>query len=220
MKVVEHSLQDLAAGDGGQVGLGARPAEGHAAQAGEQLFAVEARALLKRIDVDRLLGLAAAHNEVAREADAIAAQAHALGDLHVDQRERDGDAGTALHHAVQVAIFGRGVFASVPVEAVLDEQPVGNGVGQLARVETVADGFADSFADQVELRSRAMLVHGMAAEGGDCHRPAEQVNVLVGPGDRRRELVTNFTNHVFQYTRATAQVVSTITNPVADSVAG
>src|SRR5688572_427859 len=117
VQVQEHPLKELPAGHSGDERLSAGAVEVVAAQAGEQLFAVEAGALVEGVDEDRGLGAATADDEVAGIADSLAEEADALGNLHIDQRESNREAGPTPDDLVEVAVGGVAVVLGVPMEA-------------------------------------------------------------------------------------------------------
>jgi hypothetical protein len=65
-----------------------------------------------------------AHEEVAREIDTFGLDAGPTGDFHVDERERDRDAGTAIEHLIEEGIARVLVVGRVADEALFPEQVV------------------------------------------------------------------------------------------------
>src|SRR3990172_6672964 len=117
VEVVQHALEDLAAGDRCEERLGIGGPDLERAEPGEQLRAVNAGALLERVDVDGVLGAAVADDEVARGTNAIALEPDALGNFHVHKRKRYGDPGAPLDYLIEVAVRRVGIVFGVPVEA-------------------------------------------------------------------------------------------------------
>src|SRR5262245_4028106 len=78
----------------------------------------------------------AAHQEVSGEVDAVDMESRAPGHLHIDDAERDRDAGAAVEHFVETAVPWILVLLAVPDEVHLLEQVLVDGLnaGKLRRI--------------------------------------------------------------------------------------
>ena len=182
-EVDEHALEDLATGDGGEEGVDAGEVGGVPLKAALKVLAGELLPGVEGVEEEAVVA-PAADEEVAREADAIALQADALGNLHVDEREGDGDAETALDDAVDVAILGIGVVLAVTAIAERLEELGGDGAGQLAGTGTLGVALTDGLGDEVELTGKGVRVYVVTSEAGDGNGAAEEVDLVVVSSDR------------------------------------
>jgi hypothetical protein len=180
MEVVEHALEDLAASYGRKKGFCPDGPEIVTAEASEKFLAVEAGALLERVNESGILGSAVANDEVARESDTVAFEADALRNLHVDQRERDRDSNASADDFIEETVSRIRVVLGVAAKVAYAEELVVDCVSERIGVWTVTGIGANFFCDDIEARSGSVKVGFRIAETRDQHRRAEEVDFVIG----------------------------------------
>jgi hypothetical protein len=145
--------------------------------------------------VDEAVGVAGAHQEMARHPHALQRHARPPADLDEEDGQRDGDAPAAVQDLVEQRVRRVGVVLGVAPEVLVAEQVLREGVhagpgagGQLVQpgdlrvdVEVVAGVRRDEQGSQVEPASRFRAAHQLGEPVGDVHFPA---GYRRGPGSR------------------------------------